>query len=156
MNAYFCSIMKCSGKILLSFIGALMLTGVNAQSVLQGIVQFEKNLLVNATVSLKGKAQKQITDSTGAFRFDLPAGKYTLQITTVGFEPFYQGINLSEKDSKKLSIEMQPSNSSLSEVVVTGTMKQMHRLESPIAVEVYTPNSLKKTLHRVFSKHFKM
>jgi outer membrane receptor for ferrienterochelin and colicins len=49
-----------------------------------------------------------------------------------------------EDEEKDLIIHLETAVSSLDEVVVTGTMKAVTRLESPIAVEVYNPGFFKK------------
>ncbi len=41
-------------------------------------------------------------------------------------------------------MQLRQNNSSLNEVVVTGTLKEVKRIESPVPVEVYTPQFFKK------------
>ena len=67
-----------------------------------------------------------------------------LHISAVGHEPFHQAIDLTGKDSSVLQIDIKPLNAVLGEVVVTGTLRPVQKLESPIAVEVYTPQFFKK------------
>lgn len=118
-------------------------TVLQAQSSIKGSVIAEGNFIANATVSLNNI--KQLTDSTGSFNFhSLEARKYHLIVSMVGFESFHKTIVLSTDDVKSLAIELQQNTSSLDAVVVTGTMKPVTKLESPIAVEVYSPQFFKK------------
>ncbi|MCU7548243.1 TonB-dependent receptor [Chitinophagaceae bacterium LB-8] len=117
--------------------------GVQAQSILvKGRVSSEGKALPNATVS--ANTQKIISDSSGFFQFKLPEGKQTLHITVVGYEPYHKVAQFSEHDTSTLLIDLKPSNAVLGEVVITGTMRAVQKLESPIAVEVYNPQFFKK------------
>lgn len=115
--------------------------GVN----LIGIVYYLKDPIENATVHLKNKNLLVVSDTSGKFEFrNIQTGKYILQVTAAGFEQFEQTINLTEQSSKLIKIDLQLGGSSLTEVVVSGTMKPVKKLESPIAVEVYTPVHFRK------------
>ena len=117
---------------------------MQAQGVIRGTVLMEEEPVKNATVSL-GKNKILISDSTGRFEFNLlTPGKYDLKISMVGIENFYQSIVLKQDEEKDIIINLQTTVSSLDAVVVTGTMKAVTRLESPIAVEVYNPGFFKK------------
>ncbi len=109
--------------------------------VVRGTVHSEGVGVRGATVT--SGSVKILTDSAGRFEMGLRTGKNALHVSMVGYETYHETINVAN-DTKELSIELQPYKSSLNEVVVTGTSKPVLRLESPIAVEVYTPQFLKK------------
>src|SRR5215216_2232944 len=115
--------------------------GFTQKVVVKGSVQSEGAGLKGATIS--AGPVKTMTDSSGFFRLELNPGKFTLHISMIGYETHHETIAISNEE-KLLQIELQPFASSLGEVVVTGTMKPVQRLESPIAVEVYTPQFLKR------------
>lgn len=52
-------------------------------------------------------------------------------------------INIRKSDSISLE-EKQSKTSNIDEVVISGTMKEVNRLESPVPVEVYTPKFFRK------------
>ena len=52
-------------------------------------------------------------------------------------------INVQKSDSISLE-EKQSKTSNIDEVVISGTMKEVNRLESPVPVEVYTPKFFRK------------
>jgi outer membrane receptor for ferrienterochelin and colicins len=86
------------------------------------------------TVAISNNTSSQ-TNSQGDFRFSLPKGNYTLKAYLVGFETHTQNIQLS--GNKEVTISLKES-SVLQEVVVSGTLKEMSKLDSPIPVEVYS------------------
>ncbi|MGZ8537159.1 MAG: TonB-dependent receptor [Flavisolibacter sp.] len=135
--------MECLKKFGLTGMILLVVVTGFGQSSVKGKVIAEKIPAMQATVTLSG--QSVIIDSTGHFSFHgLAAGKYALQISMVGYESYHKNFLLKENESKDLLIDLTPAPSSLDAVVVTGTMKPIKRLESPIAVEVYSPQFFKK------------
>ncbi len=114
-----------------------------AQVALRGEVRSGGDALPGATVTLN-KRQTIAADSAGRFVFTgLPNGRHLLEVSVAGYELFLKNILLAEPETN-LSVELQPSGSSLDAVVVSGTMKAVKRLESPIPVEVYSHQFFKK------------
>ncbi|MCW3073746.1 MAG: TonB-dependent receptor [Flaviaesturariibacter sp.] len=112
---------------------------------IQGRVLYGTEALPNATVSVKNKSVTSITDSTGSFSIkNLAKGRYAIYVTMIGYEPFQQGVEVKDGEIKAITIALQPSQASLNEVVVSGTLKPVQRLQSPIAVEVFTPQFFSK------------
>ena len=113
------------------------------QSRLSGIVTHKGEPLSNATITLGG--HHTLTDSSGYYQFEgLHQGRFIMQVSSTGFETFHKSITLDLNQHKQLDIELYVSEPSLDAVVVTGTMKAVKKLESPIAVEVYSPQFFKK------------
>ena len=99
--------------------------------------------LVN--VQLKGTEYGAATDIDGNFTLDAVApGDYVLLVTSLGYQPYQTKIKLGADTTKTINIQLEPSAQSLDETVVTGTLKPVNRLESPVPVEVYSPTFLKK------------
>jgi outer membrane receptor for ferrienterochelin and colicins len=98
-----------------------------------------------ATVKLSASASGAVTDSTGFFTIrNVPKGKYTITISRVGYQPHTRQVIVNENQSATLQIELIPTLDNLDEVVVTGTLKEVKRIESPVPVEVYTPTFFRK------------
>ncbi|RYZ29686.1 MAG: TonB-dependent receptor [Chitinophagaceae bacterium] len=115
-----------------------------AQVELKGIVKGNEQVMAGATISLN-KQHTVMADSAGRFLFtSLAAGKYSLQVTMSGYDPYFQNITIKDSIPLFLTIDLQSNASSLDAVVVSGTMKSVRRLESPIAVEVYSHQFFKK------------
>lgn len=122
----------------------LLAQAAGAQTGLSGVVKSNGLPLARATVHLNKQAVA-LTDSLGGFRFaGLPAGRYTLQVSMTGYEAYRQTVTTADSSEAAVAVELQPSASSLDAVVISGTMKAVRRLESPIAVEVYSHQFFKK------------
>src|SRR5690606_30029908 len=78
------------------------------------------------------------TNENGHFELEgIPAGKATFVVRAVGYLPHKQDINTSAP-LPPLDITLQKDNRNLDEVVVSGTLREVSKLESPIPVEVYS------------------
>ena len=126
---------------LLVYVFVLMPGLVSAQQVIiKGVVESSGRNLEGCTVSIGDQETK--TDSTGSFILSTIAGKNRISDSGIGFENFYRNIQLHGDTS--IVIEMEPETAQLGEVVISGTARPVQRLESPVAVEVYTPQFFKK------------
>ncbi|MDF0707915.1 TonB-dependent receptor [Flagellimonas okinawensis] len=98
-----------------------------------------------ANVILKGTDMGTATDIDGMFEMtDIQPGDYVVLVTSLGYQPYQSKISLGAGANKTINIQLEPSAQSLDETVVTGTLKPVSRLESPVPVEVYSPTFLKK------------
>jgi outer membrane receptor for ferrienterochelin and colicins len=81
------------------------------------------------------------SDNNGHFEYPIPDSitANTMAISYVG----YVNDTVSFTPGKPITIKLKPTRD-LDEVVVTGTLKPMSRMDSPIPVEVYTPKFFKK------------
>ena len=93
-----------------------------------------------ATVSVKHTGKGALTDSLGLFWIaGLPAGAHTVQVSMVGFESYLQTVRIDASAMlEPLRVELTENAAALSEVVVSGTLKEVSKLESAVPVEVYT------------------
>lgn len=123
------------------FILLLLATVAKGQEVnLSGYITSDDKAVESATIGfgiLKLKA-----DSLGKFRVKLPRGKSRIEISAVGYEKLFKTLHIYGDTS--LTFQLVPESSSLGEVVISGTARPVQRLESPVAVEVYSPAFLKK------------
>ena len=88
---------------------------------------------------------KTQTDSLGFYNLEnVPNGTYKIQVTSTGFKPIIQKISLLENENLNLDFELEENQNALNEVVVSGTLKPVKRLESAVPVEVYSPVFFKK------------
>lgn len=95
--------------------------------------------IAGATVSLQDLSQSVLCDGKGKFTIQLPSEK-SLLITAVGFEA-----KLFNPGSKEhVIILLSSQHKELDAVVVSGTMRPVKKSESPVSVEVYTPQFFKK------------
>ncbi|APQ17555.1 TonB-dependent receptor [Maribacter hydrothermalis] len=96
-------------------------------------------------IFLKGTEIGTASNEIGQYELkNLSPGKYTLIASTIGFEKYYRTITIKEGQNQTIDIDLKPATESLDEMVVTGTLKPVSRLESPVPVEVYKPTFFKK------------
>ena len=99
--------------------------GMNAQTSLKGKVYDGAMMgepLVGASVQVPGSSTGAITDINGDFQFDLPEGKFIVQISMVGYKT--QVVNVRDKNF--IEVTLQEDQKVMDEVVVVGygTMKK--------------------------------
>ena len=129
---------------LLFFILITPVFSQESQSIL-GQVTSENIGLIQAKVVLMGTKQKTETDSLGNYIFNnLSAGVYKIQVASIGFEVIKKTITLKENENLIQNFDLRVSQNHLNEVVISGTLKPVRRLESPVPVEVYSPKFFKQ------------
>jgi len=100
--------------------------------------------VVAATISTIIANQKSgtFTDTTGRFLLAISASKATIEVRCIGYKSWINQVSTAQKE---LVILLEPADHLLSDVVITGTMKEVTKEVSPIPVEVYTPRFFQKT-----------
>jgi len=134
-------------KIFCSIIFLFSFSVIKSQerSSVKGYIKYNNEPVAKASVIMNNQNLKTISDTAGFFQFaDVTEGSYTLHVTMVGFEPLHQKINVRSGEEAEVYISLQPKTSLLDDVVITGTMKEVKRIESPVPVEVYTPQFFRK------------
>jgi outer membrane receptor for ferrienterochelin and colicins len=97
-----------------------------------------------ANIVLKKSTQTTASNEDGLYSFkNLAAGNYEIAVSYTGFTSESRNISLSDSTEVVLDFNLKENNY-LNEVVITGTMKPVSRLESPVPVEVYKPVFFKK------------
>lgn len=94
-----------------------------------------------ANVGIRALSLGSVTDENGFFRInEVPAGKHTLVASSIGFEPQKQSITItSDASSAQVNFSLKESALALDEVlVVSGTMKEVSKLQSAVPIEVYS------------------
>ncbi|MCA5003879.1 TonB-dependent receptor [Sphingobacterium bovistauri] len=111
---------------------------LHAQNLLQGtITNSEGNSIETATVSIDGTKVATSTNNEGKFSLQVPSGKNKISIRAVGYLTNKKEITSSDLQNG-LAVTLESDNRHLEEVVVSGTLKQVSKLDSPIPVEVFT------------------
>lgn len=107
---------------------------------LSGQVLNEAKPVPFANIFFEGTSIGVASDGEGEFIMDsVKPGKYTLKVTAIGYLPYTKQIEVKPGDNIKLIVALESENVEIGEVVVTGTLKEVNRLESPVPVEVYSP-----------------
>lgn len=97
------------------------------------------------SIGMKGSSSGTTTDSLGNFQLrNIKPGIHQLQFSGLGYLASSTIVTVVSGKTASVSVELKEDISSLDEVVVTGTMKEVTKMESPIPIEVYTPALFKK------------
>lgn len=98
-----------------------------------------------SSVAIEGSAMGASTDENGVFTIaNVPAGEYKIVASFLGYETNRRRIKLAAGDQLTIDFTLAEAFNTMDEVVVTGTMKEVRRLDSPVPVEVYSPAFFKK------------
>lgn len=117
---------------------------LSGQSVtISGSVTSEGESLPFANVYLAGSEKGAATDENGNYTImHVEAGSYTIYASFSGYNTSKKEITITN-NSLEINFDLDENNA-LEEVVISGTMKAVSRLESPVPVEVYTPAFFKR------------
>ena len=130
--------------LLLSLFSLTISLSQNTASI-SGRVTIETKEMQQATIVLVKTNYKTQTDSLGNYKLrNIREGNYKIQITSLGLKTITKSIFVKENENLILDFELKANESELNEVVVSGTLKAVKRLESPVPVDVYTPVFFKK------------
>jgi outer membrane receptor for ferrienterochelin and colicins len=112
---------------------------------ISGFISGNGKKLQAANVQLLGTNQKTVSDSLGYYVFEnvvIENGK--IQVTSTGFKPVTQRFSVIKGKNLTFDFDLEDNQNQLNEVVVSGTLKPVKRLESAVPVEVYSPTFFKK------------
>ncbi len=126
-------------KQILLFSVLLVTLDAGAQRHVQGIVVNEQTgePVAGATIYLQDSSASTVCDDNGLFSISF-TGKLLL-VSAVGFEP-----SQIAPAVQQTRIALSPLQKELDAVVVSGTLRPVKKLESPVPVEVYTTQFFKK------------
>ncbi|MBG8553383.1 TonB-dependent receptor [Hymenobacter guriensis] len=132
--------------LLLVFLFIFSVSG-RAQSTgkLTGVVRSDSKEVPFASVGLKGTTLGATADEHGRFTLAaVPVGAYKLVCSAVGYLATERGVAVAAGQTTTVNLSLNPSASALGEVVVSGTLNEVMRGESPVAVELYSPKLFRK------------
>ena len=129
-------------KFILSIAVCLFYIGLNAQSI-SGKVTSDGDPLPFVNVYIKSLKKGQLSQDNGSYTIDnVKPGKYTITASFTGYKTINKSVTIIDKD---IRVNFNLSElESLNQIVVTGTLKPVSRIDSPVPVEVYSPTFFKK------------
>lgn len=130
-------------RLLIPFFLFLLSGPVLGQTSVGGKIFSDGKPVAGATVTLNKKSM--LSGKDGRFLFTgLQGTTFRLSVTAVGHEPLQQAVDSTTPFPDSLVLNLTPASGSMEEVVVSGTLKPVQKLRSPVAVEVYSPQFFKK------------
>ncbi len=115
------------------------------QSVITGKVIADNKPIQKVNVVLVGTSYSTITDSVGQFILEkIPNASYKIRVLSLEHHKNEKTITLKDRDTLNINLELFSNAKELEQVVISGTMKEITRSESPVPVEVYSQTYFKK------------
>lgn len=109
--------------------------------VLKGRVLLGDEPVEFANVYVKGLSTGAVTDANGAFSISISeTGTFSVQASMVGFQTAQKVVKIPGDNLSDLVFTLKEMDGGLDEVVVSGTMQEVSKLDSPVPVEVYSSN----------------
>lgn len=127
--------------------GGLVTTGLwgQAGSVVGRVVGADGPVPFASTL-IKGTTIGMATDGEGRFVLQgVPAGRQVLLVSAVGYGPLALPVSVQAGLEQRLGdVRMERSAADLEEVVITGTLREVSRSESPVPIEVVSTKLFRK------------
>ncbi len=121
----------------------MLLTSLQAlaqEFTVEAVVKSDNNPVKEAQVFFGNKAAHH--EEGGRYKGIFPQGKHSVTIVAEGYETLKVFVQLAS--DTLFYFDLVSNAESLGEIVITGTSRPVQRLESPVAVEVYSPQFFKK------------
>jgi outer membrane receptor for ferrienterochelin and colicins len=123
----------------------LFMIGFCRAASVSGYVTSNDEPVAFAVVGVEGTSLSCVTDTNGFYRISgIQAGNVVLRIQCINYLSRSVNLNLAQDENRRLNIILESSHATADEVVITGTMNETERSESPVPVEVFTPKFFKK------------
>jgi outer membrane receptor for ferrienterochelin and colicins len=116
------------------------------KGVIRGKITSNQQSVPFANIGIVGTTFGTMSDSLGNFYLkNLPLGQQEMRVSAIGFQTFQKKIILKENIVYQLDIELLEEVGMMEEVVISGTMKEVSKLNSPVPVEVFSVQFLQKS-----------
>ena len=140
-------------RFILIFVNLLIFFSIysNAQTLKGRILDQNNNLVIGATIFNSSLKKSIISDSLGRFKIHAKKGENKYIVSFVGFKPKVLNITFENEDFIETEIILR-SDESLKEVVVSGTLKNVSKLNSTVPIELYKAGFLGLIQQQVFLK----
>ncbi len=116
----------------------LFSSNIFSQNTIKGKVTDGSSSIEFVTINLEGTKYFTTTNQKGIYEIkNIPDGEYKLITSMMGYETVSKKIKLSNGETLTINFKLIESSYTLGEMVVSGTMKPISKLQSPIPVEVY-------------------
>lgn len=135
--------MKSILKIIILFF-AVSVTAYSQNNSLLGKIFGDGEVLPYVNIYLKNTKLGSSTDENGVYEIkNIPNGNYKVIISSIGYKT--KSVTITFKGNERIIKNFTLiSDNSLDEVVVSGTLKPVTKMESPVPVEVYSKTFFKK------------
>jgi iron complex outermembrane receptor protein len=121
----------------------LPFTCLGQLSVLSGIVTSANDSVPLADVTVHAGANRgTTTDDSGRYELPLPAGTFTIEFTSIGYEAEKRSVSVPANDTLWLIVQLRSSARELDLVVVTASKYQKRITDETVSMEVLRPQMI--------------
>ena len=118
--------------------------GLSAQ-VLRGKVLSDSVPVPYSSIKISGLNITTSADSAGEYSFaGVAKGKYMVKVAAVGYKSLFQPLDASGDSLQVINFQLEPEAANLNDVVITGTLKEVSRMESAVPVEIFNHTFFRK------------
>lgn len=115
---------------------------LKAQTI-SGYITSGNDTIIGAVVKVENVSIATQTDLHGFYKLNLKSeGSYTIKITAHGYDKFEKSIKVTSSN-QQINFEIVSKILETNEVVVTGTMEEVSKSNSPVPVEIYNAKYFK-------------
>ncbi|RAK66679.1 TonB-dependent receptor [Hymenobacter edaphi] len=119
--------------------------GAGQTGSVHGVVRAAGQAVPFASVGLKGTTHGTTADEHGGFALHkVPLGRYQLAVTALGYQPAERAVEVRAQAALPYTVLLVPASTETAEVVISGTLGEVVKSESPVPVELYTPKFFQK------------
>lgn len=118
-----------------------------AQNTVKGVLYDENNgeAIPFANVMLEGTSFGSQTDINGFFLINkVPDGKYTLLVRYVGYQDYRRELNLANRATTTLTVQIKPTTTMMKEVVITENKVEERKNLTQVSVEKISASQIKQ------------
>ncbi|WP_158962088.1 TonB-dependent receptor [Myroides fluvii] len=131
-------------RVLISFLFLLVFADAVEAQTIQGKVTSKGGVLSYASVSIATTSKGTTTDENGKYKIEgVQAGSYLVQAEFVGFKKLSKRVAVKENQVVTLHFDLE-EDSSLEEIVISGSLKPVLKSDAVTPVEIYTPAFFEK------------
>ncbi len=112
---------------------------------IKGRITSDSEAVPFANITIRNTSIGNSTDSNGYYQLRITTyGTYEVIASALGYQTAKRIITISDDKEYLLDIVLKQAIETLDDIVVSGTLKPVRRLSSPVPVEVYSPAFLNK------------
>jgi outer membrane receptor for ferrienterochelin and colicins len=132
-------------RLIITIISFFFIINVQAQHLFSGTVSDGTSPIPFANIYITSLKKGTTADLKGKFKFEnIPNGKHNIKCSNIGFTTFDTTIFVSE-NLNSIHIILNANAKHLKEFVVTGTLRETFKDESPVSIDVISAKLFQKT-----------
>jgi outer membrane receptor for ferrienterochelin and colicins len=121
------------------FIGMIILLTTAQAQVLRGVISSGGKPVGYANIGIEGTTRGAVANENGSYEIkNVTPGSYKIRCSAIGYYTASKKVTLTN-GIQTLNFDLQVNENALNDVVISGTMKEVSRQNSPVPVEIYTP-----------------